>query len=435
MENWTLAEIEKIITYSDLLGLSWESFHPTRITQNNDFTSKLIKDSLNLIPSSELNYLEYPYFFYGTLDFMIRPEKEQLRYVLVEANGGSSRGFTILPEEQIENLYEGLNEILEYIPKESAPLILIGYPKDDILFYEKLLLAQNWKNILLKHYKKVHTISLKNFSSYNVKNEATIVLADYPTLLKNLHCIGDTCFLFNTPVNILLGDGIARRHYQMRNGIKHLNLLVINEFFPLTDDKFLTYNVLKTNEILLNSLGVYSLPAWHSNNVSELETKCKELLKDYPALIIKPLAGSGGAGVQMIDNNTDIKSIIHKSILEFREKFNKQRNPFPYTICEKISPEPANWNGELHNYDLRIYLTRKNNKVIPLGGMARIAMKPITDNNKKGIVVSLSGYKGLDAERGIGFSRDLLKMLHLNEIDLKYILAASVVIINILAKA
>ena len=51
----------------------------------------------------------------------------------------------------------------------------------------------------------------------------------------------------------------------------------------------------------------------------------------------------------------------------------KNRNPYPYTIQEMADFSLIDWRGGKHTFDLRIYMAQKAGKIIPIGGLARIA--------------------------------------------------------------
>ena len=138
--------------------------------------------------------------------------------------------------------------------------------------------------------------------------------------------------------------------------------------------------------------------------------------------IIKPNGGSGGAGVIPVsvdEKGENLKYIIEESKKEFFTKFMTNRNPYPYTIQEKANFSLIDWEGGKHTFDLRIYLAQNKNKIIPVGGLARIARGTFTKGlDKQEFVVNLSGYDGqIEVERGIGFSKKNCKLLNLEEDD------------------
>ncbi|GAG68520.1 unnamed protein product, partial [marine sediment metagenome] len=158
-------------------------------------------------------------------------------------------------------------------------------------------------------------------------------------------------------------------------------------------------------------------------NERDLIDKLKYLIKKYKrSFIIKPSGGSGGAGVIPVskdENPANFGKIITESKKEFFAKFMKNRNPYPYTIQEKANFSLINWKGGKHTFDLRIYIARNKNRVVPVGGLARIARGNFTVGlDKQEFVVNLSGYNGqIEVERGIGFSEKNSRLLNLNKED------------------
>jgi hypothetical protein len=191
----------------------------------------------------------------------------------------------------------------------------------------------------------------------------------------------------------------------------------------VTDDKSLTYLASFFCKDVLQKYNLRYLIFTKAFNEEELIDKLSYLLKNYnKSFIIKPNGGSGGAGVIPVsieDYPTKLKKIVDISKKEFFAKFMKNRDPFPYTIQEKADFSLIDWKEEKHTFDLRIYLAQKDGKVIPIGGLARIARGEFSEGLKKEeFVVNLSGYNGqIEVERGIGFSKQNCKLLNLSEKD------------------
>jgi hypothetical protein len=151
-------------------------------------------------------------------------------------------------------------------------------------------------------------------------------------------------------------------------------------------------------------------------------------------LIIKPFQGSGGAGVQPIDQRSPISVVIQESMGEFRQKFGDWCSPFPYTICEKVEPLRAVWRASERNFDVRVYVTRDGDQLLPVGALFRIALEPYAgENRKRALVVNLSGYGGVDTERGLGLSTESLAVTRLDETDMAEMFAASTVLMSYIA--
>ena len=70
-----------------------------------------------------------------------------------------------------------------------------------------------------------------------------------------------------------------------------------------------------------------------------------------------------------------------------------------------------------------------------MGALFRIALEPHSGGNRKrALVVNLSGYGGLDIERGLGISSESLKITRLSEEDLANMFAASAVLLTYIAQ-
>ena len=152
-------------------------------------------------------------------------------------------------------------------------------------------------------------------------------------------------------------------------------------------------------------------------------------------LIIKPFQGSGGSGVIPILEHSSVPSAVDESLGEFRVKYGHGLNPYPYTVCEKINPRKALWRGNEHNYDIRIYVARQGDQLIPVGCLFRIAPEPDKGTFSKGsLIVNLSGYGGIATERGLGLSEDALKTVRLEQEDIVKIFAISTLLMADLAR-
>ena len=126
---------------------------------------------------------------------------------------------------------------------------------------------------------------------------------------------------------------------------------------------------------------------------------------------------------------------LDNSLGEFHAKYGRRNNPFPYTICEKINPRKATWRGNRHNYDIRIYVARQGDTLIPVGCLFRIAPLPDKGTYSKGsLIVNLSGYGGIATERGLGLTEESLETVHLEEEDLVRIFAASTLLMAAIAR-
>jgi len=430
------------ITDSDLeltklghsLGLDLVSFEKLRISQQDDFIDNIRKKALRKMEKSRDNYLiNNNYFYSGSIDFMVSDEPSGKKFFLLETNGGSHRGLSIITKKQQSMLYNGyLEAIYQTLSKkqrrDNKVLILIGVPVNDALIHEKVIMIEYFRKSLKSKGHKVKIFNKDNFD-INFKAEILFLIADYGQLSTALSYSGNWVKYKGENVNLLIGDGIARRINdeafitQVREDILKIKTLIVNPIFRVTDDKSLTYLASFLSRDILKKYNLKYLLFTKAFDEKDLIEKLKYLLKTYKRdFIIKPNGGSGGAGVIPVSKNekpTDIERIIRESKKEFFAKFMKDRNPYPYTIQEKANFSLIKWGGGNHTFDLRFYLAQNKERVIPVGGLARIARGNFTDGlNKQEFVVNLSGYDGkIEVERGIGFSKSNCKLLNLSEED------------------
>jgi hypothetical protein len=374
-------------------------------------------------------------FFAGSVDFMVRRSPTGDRqYVVLETNGGSHRGYSCLTMHDMDLICNGYLEMLRYV-NSTSPLIVIGHPKADALLIEKIYLAEQLREKMILHglCKRVHITRLQDFRGIVPDGEGIIILDDYTVLLPALMGAGDRVIVNGYPVNAIIGDGVARRHYQMGRG-ERFDVVLANWSFAVTDDKFLTYRAVEMAADLLAPFNTSPIQFWRADTVDELIELCTTQRADVD-LIIKPFQGSGGAGVQPIDQRSPISVVVEESMGEHRQKFGPWRSPFPYTVCEKVDPHRAVWRESERNFDIRVYVARDGDQLLPVGALFRIALEPHTgENRKRSLVVNLSGYGGIDAERGLGVSAGSLEITGLDESDMANMFAAASVLLSYIAE-
>lgn len=191
----------------------------------------------------------------------------------------------------------------------------------------------------------------------------------------------------------------------------------------------MTYEAVNLGSEALEEFRIHPLDYRSVSDKGELVNACREKVGEGEEVVIKPYGGSGGNGVNIVQDLDEVETKVEDSLDEFYSRFGENRRAFPYTVCEKVNFRPIKWNGKENNFDLRIYVTRKDDELIPCGGLARVALEPLTEKQrKKSFVVNLSGYEGLDVDRGVGISRDGLQTLELSEEDIVDLFSASVVL-------
>ena len=425
-----LTQLERLVDFSPLIGgYNLISLAPIRERQEGRLTERISRRALRLIPDEELITLQDGQFFVGSVDYMVRqaPNGDK-EYVVLETNGGSNRGYSTLAMHEMEQVCDGYLEMLRYI-NDPSPLIIIGHPKADAILIEKLYLSQRLSQAMIQDgmCEDVEVIRLESFRGMIDSGKGVIILDNYDVLMPALMGANGRIILNGHPVDAIIGDGVARRHYQMGRG-ERFDTVLANWCFPVTDDKYMTYRAVEMAANLLTPLSVYPIKFWRAQTADELTEICTEKRHEGD-LIIKPFQGSGGAGVQAIDKQSPIPVVIEESMGEYRQKFGAWRSPYPYTVSEKVDPHRALWRDSERNFDIRIYVAREGDQVLPVGGLFRIALEPHTGaNRKRALVVNLSGYGGVDTERGLGMSQDSLDIVRLEENDIAQMFAASAVL-------
>lgn len=431
-----LEQLERLVKYSPLIGgYRLISLAPIRHRQDGRMTERICRQAVRLIPDEHLITLHGAEFFVGSVDFMVRRDAEGRKsYVVLETNGGNNRGYTALAIHDMDRVCDGYLEMLRFID-DPSPLIVMGHPKHDALLIEKLYLAERLQEAMVAQglCETVHITRLEGFRGIIEAGEGVIVLDSYDRLLPALIGAENRVILNGHPVDAIIGDGVARRHHQMGRG-ERFDVVLANWSFPVTDDKFLTYRAVELAVDRLAPFGVYPIKAWRAHTVDELTAICSDR-RGNGDLIIKPFQGSGGAGVQAIDRRSPIEVVVEESIGEYRQKFGAWRSPFPYTVCEKVEPHRARWRGSERNFDIRVYVAREGDQLLPAGALFRIALEPHTgENRKRALVVNLSGYGGVDTDRGLGVSAEALEVTRLEEEDLARMFAAAAVLMSFITE-
>lgn len=431
-----LDQLERLVEYSPLIGGDrLISVAPIRNRQDARMTERIRRRALRLISNEELITLKTDEFFVGSVDFMTRQAPDGSRnYVVLETNGGSNRGYTCLAEQNVNQVCDGYVEMLQFVD-DSTPLIIMGHPSPDRLLIEKLYLAQTLQDALIANdlCETARISRLDGFRGLLNSGEALIILDSYDTLLPALQGAEGRIIVHGHPVDAIIGDGVARRHYQMGVGAR-FDVVLANWSFPVTDDKYLTYRAVELAAGRLAPFGVYPIEFWQAHTIDELTEICMAQ-RDNGDLIIKPFRGSGGAGVHAIDGNSPISVVIEESIGEYQQKFGGWQSPFPYTISEKVEPHRARWRDGDHNFDVRVYVARDGDQILPVGALFRVALEPYTGGSRKrALVVNLSGYGGIDIERGLGVREESLEIVRLDEEDMANMFAAAAVLMSFIGK-
>lgn len=430
-----LDDLDWFIELSSLVGYTQYGLASIRARQDGTLTERLRQQALERIADHKQIEVMNDNYFLGSVDYMVRnTEDGQLRYTILETNGGSSRGLTLLAPDDVERLMNAFVEMLRFV-EDEAPLIVIGHPDGDVLLTEKFLIAYRLKEALeaSRSGRGVHIMPVQSFGQRRRTDDALIVISPHSQSALALHAQNDEVYLLDRRVQVIIGDGVVARHHQL--GQRRTNVVLANWIFPITGDKYNTYAAVDKARDVLVPHGVHPLAFWRASDRQELEKICMARRSEVDGLIIKPFQGSGGAGVLPVMEESSVDETVEESLNEFRTKYGNRISPFPYTICEKIRPWKATWQGNPHNFDIRIYVARQKDILIPVGCLFRIAPKPDTGTySKDSLIVNLSGYGGLAVERGLGLTKESLEVVHLQEDDIVKIFAASTLLMAAIAK-
>lgn len=424
----------ELVNLGKSLGQDLVPFKKLKDSQDDNLVDEVRRRALSLMEKRKENVLdEKDLFFVGSIDFMITKDNDgEIQHFLLESNGGSSRGISSLTFKQQKLIYEGYMEAINLAIKKNRTrdkkLIIIGVPINDGLIHEKALMISYFRKKLIKRHIKIGVYNISNFHS-KFSEDIAFVIANYLELSTRISYEKKWIIFNGHKVDLLIGDGITRRlkddnfKKSITKNIKNLNTIIVNPIFLITDDKSFSYLAKHLVNPELERYNIAKFLFTKASNEKELTEKINLAINKYDkAFIIKPHGGSGGVGVMSVfpaeikKNPSRVKEIIKESMDDFYTKFMKTRDPFPYTIQEMAKFSLIDWRKGKHTFDIRIYLSQVNGKIIPVGGLARIARGNfIKGLNKEEFVVNLSGFDGrVEVDRGLGFSEKNLNLLNLD---------------------
>ncbi len=424
----------ELVKLGNSLGMDLVSFAELRASQDDEFSDEIRKKALEKMEKDKENYLKNKDSFYaGSIDFMVSDEPEGKKFFLLETNGGSHRGLSIITKKQQSLIYNGYFDAISQALKENKRkddkvFVIVGVPVNDGLIHEKVIMIEYLRKKLKENGKKVKIFNTNNYDKH-FEAKVIFLIADYSQLYPTLSFSNMWVKYMGEKVSVLIGDGIARRLRDKKfsklinQDFHKINSKIVNPIFKITDDKSLTYLASFFCKDILKKYNLRYLLFTKAFSEEELVNKLIYLTRKFKrSFIIKPSGGSGGVGVMPVskdESTSDIKKIIEHSKKEFFVKFMKNRDPYPYTIQEMAKFSLINWKEEKHTFDLRIYIVQREGKVIPIGGLARIARGEYRGTlNKQEFVVNLSGFDGqIEVERGLGFSEKNCKLLNLSKDD------------------
>jgi len=427
-------EADSVVYLSRYFNKDFFSQTPIRDRQDSKFVRSIRKRALEKMNGApELKDLKS--FYVGSMDFMVMDKDGKREFAILESNGGSTRGILAISEEQTEMLFNAYKHAIDKVSDgDSRKLAIIGTITNDKIFQEKIILTE-----YLKHRYRIEGLNVGVYNSLSFDPEKAgedliLVIASYPNLFKGLSYRNGKVSFMGQNVDVLIGDGIARRYPILGAYIKYdahrIKTSIVNKIYQVSDDKSNTYLAAYMGKDFLSEYRVRPLMFYKASDPYHLEKALFNMVTKYQKhFVVKPFGGSGGAGVLAVPSNSkeeEIAKIMDNSIFDFYRKFDKRRSPFPYTVQEMADFKLIDWKNSKRAFDVRIYVVQKEGCLYPVGGSVRIARAPYTGSLEKDeFVVNICGHWGAEIERALGFSQEDFDILKLEEEDLVDMFCAS----------
>ena len=282
----------ELIKLGHSLGLDLVSFAELRASQEDTYTDDVRAMALKRLEKENKHTLKTKDSFYvGSIDFMVSDRLEGKKFFLLETNGGSHRGLSILTKKQQGLLYDGYYEAIiqatnHSTSKDERVIVLIGVPVNDGLIHEKVIMIEYLRKKL-----KSNGISVKIFNTDNYNNQFNakilFLIADYGQLSTTLSFSQNWIKYKGDKVSVIIGDGITRRFNNpeftnlIKNDFNKIRSIIVNSIFRITDDKSLTYLASFFSKEALQKYNLKYLIFTKAYDEKELVNKLKFLLKHY----------------------------------------------------------------------------------------------------------------------------------------------------------
>jgi hypothetical protein len=380
-------------------------------------------------------------FFLGSVDFMA--ERGTRRFCVLEVNGGSSRGLSLVGLRGWRCLLDGCLEAFDFLPErarpERPPTVLVPHLEGDLLLYERILLAEVMASEIERRWgrKALSRETGRFFEGDRRRGKlgGGVYVESYSEILPFLSLCGTGLCLGGAEIDLIAGDGLARRHPDLRNGLPETaETIIINEMFPLVDDKHRTYLWVGRCEEALAPFGVVSLLSERAADREALTSLAVRWLRQGRSLVLKPHGGSGGCGVEPVFREDEVGRKIEESLERYRSRYGSARSPFPYAAVPLIRGRTIRVEGDDRLYDIRVYVGRRRGKAVPGGALFRMAKMPLRRRTRESYVVNLSSAGGIDVDRGLPLNRRNLERLGLEPDEMVDLFSAACALVSQMAR-
>jgi len=204
--NITDSDLE-LVNLGNSLGLDLVLFKDLRGSQDDKFVDLIRKKSVEKMQQNRENYLENADIFYaGSIDFMVCDVPGGKKFFLLETNGGSNRGLSILTEKQQSIMYDGYYEAIQQAwgkntRGDNKVLILVGVPINDGLIHEKVIMIEYLRQKIKRKGASVGIYNIMNFNR-DFEEDISFLIADYKQLTTALSFSDNWVYISSAKVSV-----------------------------------------------------------------------------------------------------------------------------------------------------------------------------------------------------------------------------------------
>jgi hypothetical protein len=385
--------LSSLIEVSPLLGFPFGRNDEIRSKQNISLALDIQKNtSVKILDNLRKN------FYFGTLDFISYKTQNKRKFKLLEFSGTGSGGTSAISLFAFNTILHQLTGISDYI-YESKPLILLAYTDSQSLnsslprkfIYERFFFAQAIKTSLQNKYRSASIATLPEIVNSNQLNyhSPLIIIGFMKDFMKHIKYEKDGLKFKGHKITAILNDSLCNaifNHYDIIDS--HNNVYLLNEIFRLSGNKGQVYKL--NNELIKNNSDFIlssKTDFTYCYDQNELIQKTYELCKSGKQIVIKPLGGAVGMGIDFFLSQLTKKEIsirVQKSIKEIKGFLGPHSKIFPYTISEYIDYDKIDnihhpLNG--YKYELRIVVYIDGNVIKAFPSLVRVAGEVYNPNN------------------------------------------------------